>query len=962
MNRLLLSLFITFLSFAASAQLLTWTPDFPKENDAAQNLVITVDASKGNAGLLNYTPTSDVYVHTGVITNLSTSSGDWKYVKFSQNFNQPNAQLQATYLGNNKWQFTIAGSLRSYYGITNTSETIQKIAILFRNGVGSKKQANSDGSDMYIPVYDNSLSVRLNLPAREPRFVPVPETQTWIVGTSFTVQAAASKASTLKLYHNNVVIATATNAQTVSGTSTVTVQGQQQVVAEAFDGTTTKYDTLNVFVAPTTSPVAALPAGVRDGINYESDGTVATLVLHAPGKSLITVLGDFNNWTQGLNYIMNKTPDGKKFWLRLTGLTAGKEYAFQYNVDDTLRIADPYAEKVLDPYNDGSIPAATYPNLLAYPTGKTTGVVSVLQTAQTPYNWTTTNFSRPDKRGLVVYELLVRDFVANHNWSTLKDTLNYLKNLGINAIEIMPFNEFEGNLSWGYNSDFYFAPDKYYGPKNTLKDFVDACHSKGIAVIMDVALNHQFGLSPLVQLYFDKTNNQPAPNNPWFNPVATHPFNVGYDMNHESLDTRYFTSRVIEYWLTEYKLDGFRFDLSKGFTQKNSGTDVNAWSAYDASRIAIWKRYYDTVQTKSSGAYAILEHFAANDEEKELAAYGMMLWNNLNYNYNEASMGYVGTSDFSGAVHTTRGFTQPNLVTYMESHDEERLQFKNENYGNSSGSYTVKDTATGLKRIEMDAAFFFTIPGPKMIWQFGELGYDYSINACENGTINNDCRTNPKPIRWDYLTQARRKHVYDEFSSLIKLRFHPWYQAAFLSNRVDQSLTGAFKWIKVTTDTSNLLVVGNFDVAATTGTVTFQNAGTWYDYLGGTTFSATGSSQSITLQPGEFHVYINRNVTNTTTTPVSSIPINSSMLAASVFPNPVAGSFTVDVNLPQSGPVQVAVLNVLGQQSALLYDAFQTKGQHQFSFSRTAIKTKGGAYYLRVTTKEGIKTVPITVQ
>ncbi|MFX8805539.1 hypothetical protein ABTM67_20510, partial [Acinetobacter baumannii] len=75
-----------------------------------------------------------------------------------------------------------------------------------------------------------------------------------------------------------------------------------------------------------------------------------------------------------------------------------------------------------------------------------------------------------------------------------------------------------------------------------------------------------------------------------------------------------------------YKLDGFRWDLSKGFTQTNNPTDVNAWSAYDASRIAIWKRIYDTIQSVSSNAYCILEHFAANSEELELSNYGMLLW------------------------------------------------------------------------------------------------------------------------------------------------------------------------------------------------------------------------------------------------------------------------------------------------------------------------------------------------
>ena len=347
--------------------------------------------------------------------------------------------------------------------------------------------------------------------------------------------------------------------------------------------------------------------------------------------------------------------------------------------------------------------------------------------------------------------MLVRDFVANHDWNTLRDTLNYFKKLGVNAVEIMPFNEFEGNNSWGYNPDFYFAPDKYYGPKNTLKQFIDSCHKRGIAVVMDIALNHSFGLSPMVQLYWDAANNRPAANNPWFNPVPKHAFNVGYDMNHESLATRYFVSRVVDHWLNDYKVDGFRFDLSKGFTQTqtcdNNGANcnVNAFGAYDATRIAIWKRYYDTLQLKAPGSYAILEHFADNTEEIELSNYGMLLWGNMSYNYQQAAMGYNTDWDFSGGIYTVRNWTQPNLVTYMESHDEERLMYKNVQFGNSSGTYNVKDVNTALKRIEMCGAFLFTIPGPKMFWQFGELGYDYAINTCTNGSINDSCRLTPSP-------------------------------------------------------------------------------------------------------------------------------------------------------------------------------------------------------------------------
>ncbi|MGN6401093.1 MAG: alpha-amylase family glycosyl hydrolase, partial [Flavisolibacter sp.] len=751
MKRLLLISIGIVTGLMAHTQLLSWTPLFPKENDAAQSLVITLDATKGNAGLLNYTPTGDVYVHTGVITNLSASSSDWKHVKFSQDFNQPNAALQANYLGNNKWQFTITGSLRSYYGVTDASETIQKIAILFRNGNGSKKQANTDNSDMYIPIYSANLAVRIDQPPTQPKYTPVAEPQSWTIGTSFSVRANASQPSSLKLYHNGSVIATAANATTITGSTTVTAVGNQQLVAEANDGTAVKYDTLNVFVSGGGSPVAELPAGAKDGINYEPGDTSVTLVLRAPGKNIVTVIGDFNNWTPDANSIMNKTSDGKFFWLRIHPLAPGQEYAYQYLVDGNLKIADPYTEKILDPANDQYISSSTYPNLKSYPAGQT-GIVSLLQTAAPAYNWKVGNFNRPDKKSLVIYELLARDFVAAHDWKTIRDSLNYLKNLGVNAIEVMPFNEFEGNSSWGYNPDFYFAPDKYYGTKNSLKEFIDSCHSKGIAVIMDIVLNHTYGPSPMAQLYWDAANNRPAANNPWYNPVQPHAFGFGDDFNHESPDTKYFFNRVLQHWLDEYKIDGYRFDFSKGLTQKPSTSDAT-FSAYDASRIAIINGYANTIKTVSPTAYVILEHFADNTEEKELSDDGLMLWANVWTQYQEASMGWLQNSNFEAGIYKTRNWTNPHLVTFMESHDEERITYKNIKYGNSSASYNVKDTATALKRMELNAAFLFTIPGPKMIWQFGELGYDYSRCYLSSNGEGGDCdhKLDAKPIRWDYL-------------------------------------------------------------------------------------------------------------------------------------------------------------------------------------------------------------------
>ena len=955
MRRILTLLTAIVISCQLSAQLLVWTPEFPKDND---NITITMDATKGNQGLLNFS--GNVYVHIGVITNLSTSPTDWRYSKFTWGSTDPAAQ--ATPAGTNKWSYSIT-NIRAFFAVP-AGETILKIAILFREGncASCAAQRNANGSDMYVPVYSNALAVRFNAPPMQPLYDPEPEPINKMVGDNITITAVASQASTITI-SLGAQVQSAAGVTTLTVNPTITTAGSQLIIVEANNGTTSVFDTIPIFVANAPT-IAALPAGVRDGINYEAGNTSVVLVVYAPGKSRMSVLGTFPGagWTEQLAYQMNKTPDGNYWWIRITGLTPGTEYAFQYLVDGQLKVGESYTEKILDPFNDPQIPSSTYPGLMPYPSGAS-GIVSILQTAPPAYTWGITNFQRPDKRGLIIYELLLRDFIANHDWNTLRDTLNYLKNLGVNAIEIMPFNEFEGNKSWGYNPSYFLAPDKYYGTKNALKQFIDSCHAKGMAVIMDMVLNHATGLNPMAALYWNNALNQPAANNPWFNQTARHPFNVFNDFNHESLATRYFFSRVVEHWLQEYKLDGFRFDLSKGFTQFNSGGDVGLWSQYDASRVAIWKRYYDTLQLKSPGSYVILEHFAANNEEVELSNYGMLLWGNHHANFSQAAMGWStpdpggNTWNFEAGIFKTRGWTQPHLITYMESHDEERLMYKNKQFGNASGSYNTAEFGTSLKRMEISAAFLSMIPGPKMIWQFGELGYDYSINHCVNGTVNPACRLDEKPIRWDYLQNQSRKRTHDIYSSLLKLRSHPLYKNGFLTDRVTHSLTGPFKWLAITTDTSNLMLIGNFDVNPATAQVTFQNPGTWYDYLKGTTFTATGGAQTITLQPGEYHLYLNRNVTNAVTTPVTTIGDPTKLFTVSVYPNPVVTDAVIEIETKESAPATLVMYNQSGQKVQTRSLGLLSRGIHKVDLTPADHGPLApGLYYIRVTIKNNTET------
>ncbi len=958
MKRLLfIPVCVLLFVFAASAQLLSWAPDFPKDND---NVTITMDASKGNQALLNYSNTNDVYVHVGVITSASSSSSDWKYVKFT--WGTTTAAAQASYQGNSKWQYTIT-DIRTFFAVPG-AETILRIAVLFRNGNGSIVQRNANEEDMYIPVYDNNLAVRFSLPLLQPLYNPVPEPVNRSTGESLAVTAISNQSSALKLYLNGAEIQTAAAATSISANTVLTVSGNNELVAEANNGTTIKKDTLRFFVAPGIN-IAPLPDGVRDGINYETGNTSVVLVLYAPGKNRVSLIGEFPGaaWTEQASYVMNKTPDGNYWWLRITGLTPGTEYAFQYLVDGTLKIAEPYAEKILDPSNDQYISAATYPNLKPYP-ASTTGMVSILQTNPPAYNWAVSNFTRPDKRNLVIYELLLRDFLEAHDWKTLKDTLSHLKTMGVNAIELMPFNEFEGNISWGYNGFQYFAADKYYGPRNRLKEFIDSCHVNGIAVIMDIVLNHTYGPSPLARLYWDAANNRPAANNPWYNPVQPHAFGFGEDFNHSSAATTYFFNRVLQHWLTEYKIDGFRVDFSKGLTQKASAND-GAFSAYDATRISILNNYAATIRAIYPDAYIILEHFCDDAEEKELSDNGFMLWSNVWTQYQEASMGYLGNSNFSGGIHTTRGWTNPHLVGFMESHDEERIMYKNTKYGNSSGAYNIKEPATALKRAEMNAVFLLTIPGPKMIWQFGELGYDFSRCHLATNGEGGDCntKTDPKPIRWDYKAETPRKRLYDIYSSLNKLRFHHWYKDVFIANNISltNSLNGAVKWIilRSATDSSMICVVGNFDINAQNATFTFPAAGTWYDYLRGGTITATGGAQMLNLEPGQFHVFVNRNLTNAVITPVDNINPILNEFKVAVYPNPIQHGSILELDVPATGKVQADLFSSNGQWFSNIFSGDMLRGKRQLLLGDKINNLAAGVYVIQV--RYAGRTVPVKV-
>ena len=896
-------------------QIIQISPAFPTVNDV---VTIHYNASQGNGGLVGVTP---VYTHTGIVTQSGLPSS-WSYVQ--GNWGQADTNVLMTDLGNNIHEIVI--DIDQYYGFPNGTN-VAKLAFVFRNSDGSLEGKTATMGDIFYPIYPINGGFQAAI------FKPYSDLLVNLNDT-ISISGQSNSNATLQLFDNGVLVADTTNTTVIEKDIIINSSGDHQIILVADDGSTILRDTVNYVVIPALNLVDP-PNGLVDGINYINDSTV-TLKFYAPEKTTVNLIGDHNNWMVNSSSFMSLSTDSSYWWKTISGLNPAEKYTYQYLIDGVIKIADPLSPLILDPNNDANIGSFNYPNPIPYPSNYTNGFVTVMEPGKTAYNWTNNNFTPPDNKDLIIYELLVRDFVSTHSYQTLIDTLDYLAELGVNAIELMPPGEFENNESWGYNPSFHMALDKYYGTPEHFKAFIDSCHGRGIAVINDIVFNQAFGQSPMVNLYWDGLNNRPAANNPWFNEVCPHPpYCWGYDFDHSSDATKNFMDRVNHYWLDEYHIDGFRFDFTKGFSNNSNN--------YDNDRINLLKRMADTIWSKHPDAYVILEHWADNNEEKILANYGMMLWGNVTHGYQESAMGYPTNSNLSWGVYKYRLWNEPHLISYMESHDEERIMYKNITYGNTTGQQNAKNLLNGLKRTEGLAALMLTTPGPKMIWQFGELGYDISIDYI--------CRTCNKPILWNYFTENSRKRLYDVYKASIELRkSHP----VFTGDDFTYSLNGAVKSLKLNDPSMDAVVIVNIDVNPQDKTIDFQHNGWWYEYFSGDSIQINGTS-IISLDPGDYKVFTDLKLDKPEI--LNTLGFNEYEIAnwdVNIFPNPSRDFLNITINGSKSKDIKYTILNSLGK---IIYQQTGTFKRHQINIENLST----GNYFLIVeqdnylTSKEFVK-------
>ncbi len=861
-------------SVAMNAEIITTQPAILQTNST--DIVITYHADEGNKALMGLAETEKVYAHTGVITSASTTDSDWKH---APTWLTNTEKYEMTYAGTNTYTLNI-GEIATYYGITDPDEVVKKLAFVFRNATGTKQGKTASGGDIFVTV---------NQPGFDATLTANSSSTVVKSGDNVTISLNSTQSADLTLYLNSTSstpLKQLSSATTLSYDYSFTAAGDYKFIGVAKSGDETKTVELDM-VCISGAQAENYPGGTPlMGARIQSDGSVLFCIA-APQKESAVIIGSWNNYgTNSENVMKYQDYNGQRyFWTRISGLADHTDYLYYYLIDGTTGVGDPYAHLILDPNYDSYIDSSVFPNMPAYPSDYVSGVpLAIFNKNLDDYNWQVTDFNAPEQSNLVIYELLFRDFTGTEGQAKGNGTvrqaiekLDYLKNLGVNAVELLPIMEFNGNLSWGYNTNFYMAPDKTYGTPDDYKEFIDACHQRGMAVILDIVFNQSDWLHPWYQMY-------PISSNPFYNATSPHSYSVLNDWNQDNEIVQQQWYDALAYWMTAYKVDGFRFDLVKGLGDNDSygatyNSSNNTWTGgsdsgtnrYNQTRVDRMKKIHEQMRKVNPNAYFINELLGEASEEIAMATDGEAGWANVNNNSCQFAMGYASDASlvrFYSPKDSNR--TWGSTISYAESHDEERMAYKQTQWGATG----VKgDTQMSMRRLGSVAAQMLMCPGSHMIWQFQELGADQTTK--DSSGSNN---TGNKKVIWSYLDDPDRAGLMQNYAELNHIRNHnPQLFTESASTTVNLVTTIATREIKLTNGSSSLNVIINPSVTEEFY-ATVANASDLQILSKSYGTEVTISGNVVTVAPGAYVVFGSKDLVG-----VESLTTDANLPAVSVY-------------------------------------------------------------------------------
>lgn len=515
--------------------------------------------------------------------------------------------------------------------------------------------------------------------------------------------------------------------------------------------------------------------------------------LFAPYNKQAALKGDFSNWEP---IAMNKGEDGV-FRTKVELEDGDYEYKFAVRSqsfflkpNEWVDVTDPYAIAVKDDETQN-------------------GIIRIRkgQPVVDTYEWKNDHNNLPADHELVIYEMHIGDFSGGEDdpyprgqYKHVIEKLDYLSELGINAIELMPVNENPFEYSWGYMIRHLFAAESTYGPSQDLKQLIDECHGRGIRVLLDCVFNHTDTEAPLTKIDF----------NYWYRKEPSDPeYNWGPEFDYEHFDenlqifpARKFVDDVIRFWIREYHIDGIRYDAVKQI----DNFDFLFGAVQAAKEEAGPKPFYNIAEfipntpvvTNEDGpmdgcwndafAYSVMEFVSGKESNLE----------RLKDALEPKRMGYMGPT---------------NTVNYLSSHDHNRVMIEladNEIFDEEA-----------FRRAKLGVALLFTSVGVPMVYMGEEFG-SYQPKEVVSHKLD-----------WTLLKNENNQGLFQFYKGMINLRksnyaLHTGNIDFFHTNQEDRVLA----YTRWNDEGSRIVVVANLseNFLGDYAIECFPENGTWHEW------------------------------------------------------------------------------------------------------------------------------------
>jgi 1,4-alpha-glucan branching enzyme len=542
--------------------------------------------------------------------------------------------------------------------------------------------------------------------------------------------------------------------------------------------------------------------------------------LFAPYNKGAALIGSFSNWEE---IVMEKTDDG---YFRTSVELKDGTYKYKFRVQTNSWFFEP------EQWVDVTDPYATDIDELS---GEDNSILRVKDGEKIldVYAWQHDDKPLPADHELVIYELHVGDFsggeddpYARGKYKHVIEKLDYLSELGINAIELMPIKEYPGDYSWGYNPRHFFATESSYGSTDGLKKLIDECHSRGIRVIMDGIYNHSEASSPLTQIDHDY----------WYHHSPRDPENNwGPEFNYEHYDekldiypARKFIGDTIRFWIEEYHIDGIRYDAARQI----ANYDFMHWIVTEAKKTAGAKPFYN-----------IAEHIPETTSITNIDGPMDGCWHD-SFRHTVTVHICGDTFDLESLKDVIDGKRQgfmgaTNVVNYLTNHDHEHIMVELANrdiFGEES-----------FNRAKLGAAILMTSVGVPLIWMGEEFG-EYKPKQPESSKLD-----------WTLLGNDLNSNLLEYYKGLINLRKnnHALYteNIDFIHENAEAKVLAYSRW---NDQGSRVVVVANFSENFLSGyhVPNFPCGGTWHEWTGNYDVEAGDDGIMTDIGPFEAKVFV----------------------------------------------------------------------------------------------------------